>query len=162
LEFIGVADCGGIEAVHAPELKPVGIRTRICRLSIRLRPDWKSSFISSMSWLGKRLPWVILLSCLLFEAGCQSYGSADWQKRVGSYTMDDAVKELGPPDRQASTSDGFTVAQWLVAHSRVYSRNPGMAGWGFYGSDISSTPDLYLQLTFSKEGRLTSWKRLQK
>jgi hypothetical protein len=37
-----------------------------------------------------------------------------------------------------------------------------MAGWGFYGSDISSTPDLYLQLTFSKEGRLTSWKRLQK
>jgi hypothetical protein len=115
-----------------------------------------------MSWFRNRFLGMLALAGLLWVAGCESYGTAEWPKRIGTYSLDDAVKELGPPERQATTTDGFTVGQWLVARSRVYSRTPGMWGWSSLGSDVSSTPDLFLQLTFGKDGRLTAWKRVQK
>ena len=110
----------------------------------------------------KGAPWLCLLLGIWLAAGCQSGAKELWSGRVGTYSMDEAIKELGPADRQATTTDGVTVAQWLVSRSRVYSRNPGFASWGMFNSDISSTPDLYLQLTFGKDGRLASWKKVMK
>jgi hypothetical protein len=112
-----------------------------------------------------RLLAVLCLLGLIVLTGCESYGRADWKSRVGSYTMDDAIKELGPPDSKATTTDGTTVAQWLVARSRVYGTGPrgygyyGLAGWG---TEISSSPDAFLQLSFGSDGRLMSWKRIYK
>jgi hypothetical protein len=110
----------------------------------------------------KGVSWLCLLLGIWLAAGCQSGANKLWSGRVGTYSMDEAIKELGPADRQATTTDGVTVAQWLVARSRVYSRNPGFASWGMFNSDISSTPELYLQLTFGKDGRLASWKKVMK
>lgn len=112
--------------------------------------------------------WVVrclALACLLAVVGCESYGSGDWKTRVGSYTMDDAIKELGPPDSRATTTDGITVAQWLTARSRVYgmgARGFSPWSWGGLSTDISSSPDSYLQLSFGADGRLASWKRIYK
>lgn len=62
-------------------------------------------------------------------AGCQSTGPKNWNKQVGSYTYDQAVKELGRPENQATT-DGKTVAEWPS-----------------------------LRLTFGNDGRLASWQK---
>jgi hypothetical protein len=109
-----------------------------------------------------RVRWLFLLLGVWLVTGCQSGANELWSGRVGTYSMDEAIKELGPADRQATTTDGITVAQWLVSRSRIYSRNPGFASWGLFNSDISSTPDLYLQLTFGRDGRLSSWKKVMK
>jgi hypothetical protein len=107
----------------------------------------------------------LALACLLAAVGCETYGGGDWKSRVGTYSMDDAIKELGPPDTRATTSDGITVAQWLTSKSRIYgsgARGFGMWSWGGLGADISSSPDSYLQLGFGNDGRLVSWKRIYK
>ena len=57
---------------------------------------------------------VILVLAVVFFAGCATTKPIDWNSRVGSYTFDQAVTELGPPDKQAKLSDGKTVAQWIT------------------------------------------------
>jgi hypothetical protein len=105
-------------------------------------------------------------SLMLLAAGCETYGGGDWGKRVGAMTLDDAIKELGPPENRATTSDGTMVAQWQTARSRIYGTGMrGGWGWGWGwggGTDITSTPDTYLQLTFGPDGRLASWRRIYK
>ena len=88
-----------------------------------------------------------------------------WNGRIGSYTYDQAVIELGPPEKEATISDGTTVCQWLVARSRVFVRNPAFSYWYPMGGsmgDVSSTPEVFLQLTFAKDRRLTAWKKVMK
>ena len=42
-------------------------------------------------------------------AGCATQ-HVDWNTRIGTFTFDQAVTELGPPDKQAKLSSGQTVA----------------------------------------------------
>ena len=49
-----------------------------------------------------------LTNCL--TTGCKTAPKIDWNSRVGNYTYDQAVAELGPPDKSAKLSDGKTVA----------------------------------------------------
>jgi hypothetical protein len=58
-----------------------------------------------------------LLATLLF-AGCVTE-KIDWAVRVGVYTHDQAILDLGPPDKSAKLSDGTVVAEWLTQSSRV-------------------------------------------
>lgn len=105
---------------------------------------------------------------MLLLAGCAN--RVDWDGRVGTYTYDDAVKEWGPPDKSAVTSDGTTVAEWLLSRGRV--RPVGPPVWprigpygGFYpaaGTDYISTPDFFLRLTFGPDKKLQAAKRLNK
>src|ERR1051326_6443412 len=79
-----------------------------------------------------RLAWLGLPLALLgiVPAGCQTAPKIDWDSRVGTHTYDQAVSDLGPPDKSAKLSDGKTVAEWI---SR---RSDGMTfglGTGFYG-----------------------------
>jgi len=46
--------------------------------------------------------------------GCSATSKVDWNRRVGLYTYDRAILELGPPDKQASLSNGQTVAEWIT------------------------------------------------
>jgi hypothetical protein len=112
-----------------------------------------------------------IASCLLFAAlvlaGCASAPKVDWNSRVGTYTYDQAVLELGPPDRSSSLADGTTVAEWFVAGSRggvsfglgtgISSGNVGVYG----GPTISSGGGRrVLRLTFGPDRRLSAVKRL--
>lgn len=45
--------------------------------------------------------------------GCATQ-KINWAGRVGAYTFDQAVVELGPPDKQAKLTDGSVVAEWLT------------------------------------------------
>ena len=108
-----------------------------------------------------------LLASLLF-AGCVTQ-TVDWQARVGQYTRDQAITDLGPPDKSARLSDGTTVDEWLTQHSRVvvapepYFLERG----GYFGPDTPSysetdVPDYFLRLTFGPDGKLRSWKQFAK
>jgi len=44
--------------------------------------------------------WLALILAALVLAGCVTQ-KIDWSARVGNYTYDQAVMELGPPDKSA-------------------------------------------------------------
>lgn len=120
----------------------------------------------------------VLLLAAVLASGCASgSGPAEWQKRVGQMTYDEAVREYGPPDKKESLTDGSMVAEWLTHRGQVYSTPApvwggwgGWGGWGWrgrwyggaMGMDVNSTPDRYLRLQFGADGRLKEWKRLYK
>ena len=113
-----------------------------------------------------------ILSCLLAAflfSGCATY-QIDWNSRIGVYTYDQAVVELGPPDKSAKLTDGTTVTEFLT--HRGYSRGSAefIYGYGhpyyYYPSPVyhhyydPPAPDYYIRLTFTPEGKLQSWKRV--
>jgi hypothetical protein len=120
----------------------------------------------SLARLRRWLPLVLILGA----AGCAT-PQIDWNSRIGVYTHDQAVLELGPPDRQARLEDGTLVAEWLTrrGHTLVYS--PYGYGYcygypyGLYGPlyppylQSYSYPDHYLRLVFGPDGRLKGWKK---
>ena len=104
----------------------------------------------------------------LVLAGCATAPKINWTARVGNYTFDQAVAELGPPDKQAALADHSVVAEWLTRRGRTYSFvSPG---YGYYPSpygygpgypttvDTTTLPDYFLRLTFGPDGQLRSWK----
>ena len=102
--------------------------------------------------------------------GCKSTPRVDWDARVGNYTYDQAVVELGPPDRTARLSTGETVAEWVVGqrqHSSV-SIGTGMFSGGYgrtgVGVGVGQTigggySDRILRLTFDANNRLLRWQK---
>lgn len=107
---------------------------------------------------------VFRLLAVLLLAGCAT-GKVNWAARVGQFTHDQAIVELGPPDKQARLTDGSVVAEWLIKRGRSivypgggYYGPPGYYG-GVYPGYIQTGPDYFLRLTFGADGRLTAWKR---
>ena len=117
-------------------------------------------------WLVRMAAGVLVMFLL---AGCATAPKIDWNSRVGNYTFDQAVLELGPPDRIAALSDGTKVAEWMTSrgysHGYVTSFGPHFYHPYFYGppayyySDPPS-PDRFMRLIFDPEGRLLSWRRV--
>jgi hypothetical protein len=111
---------------------------------------------------GGLLPAVTLAFLL---AGCATQ-KIDWASRVGNYTFDQAVLELGPPDKQARLEDGTIVAEWLTRRGYAYSSPAfGYAPWSYYGPHYpvyvdSYTPDHFLRLTFGPAGKLVASRKL--
>ena len=111
----------------------------------------------------KLLIGLFLLAILL--AGCAT-SRIDWNTRVGTYTYDQAVLELGPPDKSAELRDGTVVAEWLL--SRGYSHSYGFGAYsGYYGPYPpayveSYSPDYFLRLTFGPDARLKAWTKFYK
>ncbi len=114
--------------------------------------------------------WTTIFAVLLL-AGCTT-SKINWDSRVGDYTYDQAVLEMGPPERMAKLSDDRTVAEWLTFrghsggqhhyspyfYSPFYS--PHFGGSSFYSDP--AFPDQFVRLTFSPEGRLEHWKKVTK
>jgi hypothetical protein len=99
----------------------------------------------------------------LWPTGCATQ-RVDWPARVGHYTYDQAVTEMGPPDKQAKLNDGTVVAEWLMERGYTYAYNtPGPYG-PFYPSYVNTytAPSRFVRLTFGPDGQLTAWKRLYK
>ena len=110
---------------------------------------------------------IILLALLtaLVLTGCATTPNIDWAARVGNYTYDQAVLELGPPDKSAKLNDGIIVANWLTRQGYAYSSS-GAPVYGYYSRGPlmptytqSYAPSFYLRLTFAADGKLTAWKK---
>ena len=106
---------------------------------------------------------MLSLLIALFIVGCATH-SVDWNARVGVFTFDQAVTELGPPDKQAKLTDGTTVAEWI---SRYTTGGSVGLGTGYYNNGMGvgvmqSTPtyrESKLRLTFGTNNVLTAWSR---
>lgn len=101
----------------------------------------------------------------LFVTGCASKPKVDWDSRVGNYTHDQAVVELGPPDRESTLSDGKKVSEWVVGRSRSggvslgFGTYSGPVGVGVSKSVGPGPQDKILRLTFGDDGKLLNWAR---
>ena len=108
---------------------------------------------------------LVALMFALFATGCATKPKTDWNARVGNYTYDQAVVELGPPDRQSTLSDGRKVAEWVTGHSGGsglslgFGSFTGHTGVGVSQSIGSGGYEKVMRLTFDTAGKLTEWKR---
>lgn len=115
-----------------------------------------------------RLPLLVLFAGLLaggVVTGCATKPKVDWNSRIGSYTYDQAVVELGPPDRQARLSDGRNVAEWVVGHTGGGGVTFGIGSFSSHtGVGVSQTVgsggrDKILRLTFDAHNQLVEWNQ---
>jgi hypothetical protein len=107
---------------------------------------------------------VIVALTVAFLAGCTTRPPIDWNNRVGHYTYDQAMAELGPPDRQARLSDGKAVYKWFVQRPVGTRFNSGMSYYGNNGFGANQTigstfNSQMLQLTFDTNGTLVAWSK---
>jgi len=110
--------------------------------------------------------------CTLFVASCASRPKVDpkidWNSRIGSYTYEQAVAELGKPDSVADSNDG-KIADWVLKRSPNISFGFGVGGGSFgpnvgtgVGVGTSVTPPPhgeYLRLVFDPQDKLSAWSR---
>ncbi|MCL4176219.1 MAG: hypothetical protein KJ072_00505 [Verrucomicrobia bacterium] len=103
---------------------------------------------------------------VLLLAGCASTPKVDWDSRVGGYVFDQAVLDMGPPERSSELSDGTKVAEWFLKPGSTMSFG---VGTGYYGrgggvgvgqSVSSGRSGQYLRLTFDAKGVLTRWEKV--
>lgn len=100
---------------------------------------------------------------MLLAAGCAT-NRIDWQSRIGTYTYDQAVLELGPPENIAELTDGTRVGDWLTSRGRRSGGGSFFIGRGYmlhHYPDYEG-PDYYMRLTFDPQGRLTAARRVLK
>jgi len=111
----------------------------------------------------KVLSLAILFLAVVFIAGCKTTPQVDWNSRVGSYTYNQALAELGSPEKQTKLSDGKTVDQWITLHgSNGFSTGGGFNnnnGMGSGPTFAQSYKDHVLELTFGTDGKLVSWAK---
>jgi hypothetical protein len=128
---------------------------------------------SNIGFRGLRMPISILLLAFFCQA-CATHPKVDpgidWNSRIGSYTYEEAVNEIGKPDLVADSNDG-RVADWILKRSPNVSFGFGV-GTGFggphvgtgvgVGTTVSPPPHgEYLRLTFDPQNRLKAWSHIK-
>ncbi len=119
--------------------------------------------------------WVVwLAACLLLSAvvglisGCASKPKPDWNQRIGHYTFDQAVQELGPPFSSIQLQDRTTVAEWFLKAGPQFSFGVGTGFIGGHtgvgvGQGVTTPPKgHYLRLTFGPDGQLQRWENVKR
>ncbi len=112
----------------------------------------------------KPLRWIGLVVLMALITSCVSERTS-WNKRIGVYTYDQALLELGPPDKQARLSDGRRIAEWVSHYSTGNTLFIGSGIWGYPGGMgfmEGVGPDYYeskLRLTFGTNDVLAAWSR---
>ena len=105
----------------------------------------------------------ILCSALALIPGCKTAPAVDWNSRVGSYTYDQALAELGSPNKQTKMDDGKTVDQWItLANSNPFVGGAYPGGIDAMGAGqplVQTYKDHVLELTFGPDGKLVSWAK---
>ncbi|HWN95403.1 MAG TPA: hypothetical protein VNT99_10255 [Methylomirabilota bacterium] len=110
--------------------------------------------------------------------GCASNSAAkkvdaktiDWKQKIGTYSYDQALADLGKPAVVTESADGKT-AEWVLKKSPRMSLGFGVGG-GSYGSGSgvgvgvgTETPlpahGENLRLTFNAFGKLKEWTKLK-
>ena len=103
----------------------------------------------------------VVLFAVAFIAGCRTTPQVDWNSRIGTCTFDQAVAELGSPDKQSRLSDGRIVMQWITLHGNNGFFSGGAAANGGFGMAagqpvMQTYKDHVLELTFGADGKLLS------
>ena len=89
----------------------------------------------------------------------------NWDQRVGTFTYEQAVAELGKPASVDRLADGSFVDEWLTQRDEnrvTLGVGTGMAAAGS-GAGIAQPlgmqpHDQYIRLTFGRDGKLVSWR----
>lgn len=108
------------------------------------------------------LPVFALAIAGIIFAGCAAQ-NADWNRRVGKFTYQQAVGELGQPASQETLADGQVTVEW-VSRYNVSATSPEMDS-GFYdhSASLARTDDITresrLRLTFTTNNVLTRWSK---
>ena len=123
-----------------------------------------------MKWL--RLS---LIALVLLTGSCASDPKAnlkdiDWGSRIGTYTYEEALAELGEPNVMGETSEGM-IAEWVLRRSPMVSFGFGFSGAGYghhtstgvgVGTSVSPPPSgEYLRLRFDRDGKLAESARVR-
>ena len=118
---------------------------------------------------------VLLIVLALLAGGCASGSKAsvkdiDWGSRIGTYTYEEALADLGEPDVIGQSSEG-TIAEWVLKRSPnvTFGFGFGSVGFGHHtstgvgvGTTVSPPPSgEYLHLRFDNEGKLAEWTRVK-
>ncbi len=92
-------------------------------------------------------------------------GKNQWALRVGHYTLEQALLELGPPAKSALLLDGEVMVEWVTpTEGNVKPNGPNQEWPGHYHSGVAgvsptpSFPASHLRLTFAPDETLTDWK----
>ena len=117
--------------------------------------------------------WLLSIVIILLAGACASsqkieVSDAEWRGRIGTYTYEQALAELGPPNVVGESSEGKT-AEWVIRQSPATSFSFGL-GRGSYGGGTSTGVGVgttvspppggeYLRLRFDKSGKLVEWSR---
>ena len=110
------------------------------------------------------LCFIVALLFGAFTNGCATRPKVNWDARVGNYTYDQAVVELGVPDKYQKLSDNSAVAEWALRHYSpdyvTYGFSGGYWGHGWVSPGIGygypTGPDYthWLRLVFGPDGKL--------
>ena len=120
-----------------------------------------------------RLSVALVGVCLVlagFGSGCATRPKVDptidWNSRVGSYTYDQALAEIGKPDAVTETGEG-RVVDWILKQSPSMSFGFGVGnaivgphmGTGVgVGTSVTPPPHgEYLRLIFDPQAKLKAW-----
>ena len=121
--------------------------------------------VDSLSVMKPMLPWLLIL---FLVAGCATAPHGNWNERVGNYTFQQAVNEMGAPQDLRKAPDGTFTAQWRVRPGEPWTDAEAIDA-DFYSPSlginpvpfgIKGAPDRFIRLTFGLDGRLLKWKRL--
>lgn len=107
-----------------------------------------------------RIGFLAVIIVAVTMIGCATKSKIDWDARIGKVTYDDVVREMGPPDKETSLSDGSRVGDWFLRRgpvSTTFQTFP--SGWTTQGI-THQFPDRLIRLSFGRDGRLTEWKRV--
>ena len=113
----------------------------------------ESNCLSISFDVNRYMKFALSLLAIFLLAGCAT-NRIDWKTRVGHYSYDDAVTELGVPDRTATLTDGTTVAEWLRTRGLAYGTSHGYWRTGAITYDVHQFPDQYLRLVFGPDKQL--------
>jgi hypothetical protein len=122
-----------------------------------------------------KLRCLLLIVLTLLPGSCASGTKAtvkdiDWGSRIGTYTYEEALAELGEPNVMGESSEG-KIAEWVLRQSPMVSFGFGFGtgGYGHHtstgvgvGTSVSPPPSgEYLHLRFDKDGKLAEWTKVR-
>ena len=96
---------------------------------------------------------VLLGWMLIFSIGCAT-ARPNWDERVGHYTYDQAVSELGAPDNVDLLADGDTTAYW---YSRQKPRSSLSIGTGISTGPVGVGVGAPVRSSATRVVRLDFW-----
>ena len=117
-------------------------------------------------WFERFAKGLLLALFVICISGCASTPKPDWDQRIGHYTFDQAVQEMGPPFSSIRLQDGTTVAEWFLKAGPQFSFGVGTGFGGSHGAvgvgqGITTPPKgHYLRLTFGPDGQLQRWEKV--
>lgn len=106
---------------------------------------------------------IITAAAVALVAGCATAPQVDWKSRVGNYTYEQAVAEMGPANNVIVLRDGSREGQWLIdrgaaplIRQNLDARYTSPVYTDYGKREVPQRPR-YLHLVFGPDGKLDAW-----